>query len=77
MSLNIEIPEETFGRLLAKAFANRSFLAGFAVTALVVLIALVSFFWTPYDVTKLVIADLIEDRSVDTSIEIAVSGLAL
>lgn len=57
MSLNIEIPEETFGRLLAKAFSNRSFLAGFAVTALVLLIAVVSFFWTPYDVTKLVIAD--------------------
>ena len=57
MSLNIEIPEETLGRLLAKAFSNRSFLAGFAVTALVVLVALVSFFWTPYDVTKLVISD--------------------
>src|SRR5690606_505923 len=48
------LPENGF---LVKAFANRSFLAGFVITALVAGMALVSFFWTPYDVTMLVVAD--------------------
>lgn len=42
---------------LAKAFTNRSFLAGAIVTALIAVMALVSYLWTPYDVTRLVIAD--------------------
>jgi len=37
----------------ARAFANRSFVAGLAVAALVAAMAFVSFFWTPYDVTHL------------------------
>ena len=57
MTLHIDIPEETFGSILAKAFRNRSFLIGFAITVLVVAMALVSYVWTPYDVTKLVISD--------------------
>ncbi len=40
-----------------KALANRSLLAGCLITGLVALMALVSFLWTPYDVTKLVVAD--------------------
>jgi peptide/nickel transport system permease protein len=37
--------------------ANRSFLAGFVITAIVASMALLSFFWTPYDVTRLVVAE--------------------
>jgi len=42
---------------MSGAFSNRSFLAGFLITALVAAMALASYLWTPYDVTKLVIAD--------------------
>jgi peptide/nickel transport system permease protein len=48
---------------LAKAFANRSFVAGFVITALVAAMALLSFFWTPYDVTKLIVADRMQPPS--------------
>ncbi|AZO67845.1 MULTISPECIES: ABC transporter permease [unclassified Mesorhizobium] len=57
MTLRFDIPEENFADILAKAFTNRSFLAGFVITALVAAIAIVSFFWTPFDVTRLIIAD--------------------
>ncbi|MCV3208798.1 ABC transporter permease [Mesorhizobium sp. YC-39] len=57
MTLHIDIPEENLASILAKAFRNRSFLAGFVIAALVAAIAIVSFFWTPYDVTKLIVAD--------------------
>lgn len=40
----------------AKAFSNRSFVVGFVITALIAAMALVSFVWTPYDVTNLVVA---------------------
>ena len=52
-----DIQRETFGGFVAKAFANRSFLIGFVITALIAAMALVSFVWTPYDVTKLIVAD--------------------
>ena len=48
---------------LAKAFTNRSFVAGFVITALVAATALLSFFWTPYDVTKLIVADRMQPPS--------------
>ncbi|PTE09177.1 ABC transporter permease [Mesorhizobium helmanticense] len=57
MTLRLDMPEENLASILGKAFGNRSFLAGFAITALVAAVALVSFLWTPYDVTRLVIAD--------------------
>ncbi|MES0024302.1 MULTISPECIES: ABC transporter permease [unclassified Mesorhizobium] len=57
MTLHIDIPQETLGSILAKAFRNRSFLIGFAITVLVAAIAVISYVWTPYDVTKLVISD--------------------
>lgn len=57
MTMISQPAEDGWTRLLAKAFSNRSFLAGFLVTALVASMALTSFFWTPFDVTKLVIAD--------------------
>jgi len=57
MTLHVDIPEETVGALLAKAFRNRSFLIGFAITALVAAVAVLSYVWTPYDVTRLMISD--------------------
>ena len=54
------LPEKGF---LARAFANRSFVAGFVITALVAAMALLSFFWTPYDVTKLIVADRMQPPS--------------
>ena len=39
------------------ALANRSFMIGAAITAIIALTALVSFFWTPYDVTDLPVAN--------------------
>jgi peptide/nickel transport system permease protein len=45
------------GEPVMKALANRSLLAGCVITGLIALMALVSFLWTPYDVTKLVVAD--------------------
>ncbi|TIX23027.1 MAG: ABC transporter permease, partial [Mesorhizobium sp.] len=57
MTLHIDISEETFGSILAKAFRNTAFVAGFVITLLILAMAVVSYGWTPYDVTKLVIAD--------------------
>lgn len=57
MTLQTEAPRETFGSLVAKAFRHRSFVLGFAVTVLVAAMAALSFLWTPYDITRLVISD--------------------
>ncbi|TIV32661.1 MAG: ABC transporter permease, partial [Mesorhizobium sp.] len=57
MTMRVDLPEETLAGVLAKAFGNRSFLIGLVITLLIVAVALVSFVWTPYDVTRLVIAD--------------------
>ncbi|CAH2403082.1 ABC transporter permease [Mesorhizobium ventifaucium] len=57
MTSRFDIPEENFADILVKAFTNRSFLTGFVITALVAAVAIVSFFWTPFDVTRLIIAD--------------------
>ncbi|MFK0690328.1 ABC transporter permease [Mesorhizobium sp. IMUNJ 23033] len=57
MTLHVDIPEETLARILAKAFCNRSFLIGLIITALVAAVAILSYVWTPYDVTRLVISD--------------------
>lgn len=43
--------------LVGQAFANRSFVTGFVITALIAAMALLSFLWTPYDITHLVVAD--------------------
>jgi peptide/nickel transport system permease protein len=56
----IALEHEDWRHFTRKAFANRSFLAGALITALVVTVALFSFVWTPYDVTKLVIADRLQ-----------------
>jgi len=54
---------EDWRRFLRKALTNRSFLAGAVITLFVVAVALVSVVWTPYDVTKLVIADRLQGLS--------------
>ncbi len=41
----------------ARALSSRSFVVGLAITAIVAAMALLSFFWTPYDVAKLVVAE--------------------
>ncbi|MBN9070196.1 MAG: ABC transporter permease [Rhizobiales bacterium] len=63
MSEQAALPGESWGAFLAKAFQSRSFLAGFALTALLVAMAAVSLVWTPYDVTKLVVADKLQPPS--------------
>jgi peptide/nickel transport system permease protein len=57
VTLHVEIPEERLSDVVAKALRNRSFVIGLAVTLVILAAALVSFVWTPYDVTVLVIAD--------------------
>jgi peptide/nickel transport system permease protein len=54
---------ESWGDLAGKAFASRSFLTGFAMTALIAALALLSYVWTPYDVTKLIVADKLQPPS--------------
>jgi peptide/nickel transport system permease protein len=66
MSMQPLSAEPTGWRALARmAFANRSFLVGFVITALIAVMALVSFVWTPYDVTHLVVADRMKGLSAD------------
>ncbi|MFU0503311.1 ABC transporter permease [Pseudaminobacter sp. NGMCC 1.201702] len=43
--------------LISQAFRNRSFVTGLAITLLIAAMAAISFFWTPYDVTRLVVGD--------------------
>ncbi|MGO4837482.1 ABC transporter permease, partial [Rhizobiaceae sp. 2RAB30] len=49
--------------LLSKAFASRSLVIGLVITLAVALMALVSFFWVPYDVTVLPVADRMKPPS--------------
>jgi peptide/nickel transport system permease protein len=63
MTDRAEIHTETFGSFIAKAFANRSFLVGFIITGAIVAMALLSYVWTPYDVTKLVVANRMQPPS--------------
>ena len=56
-------PRDGLAGFLDRALASRSFVIGLAITALVAAVALLSFFWTPYDVTKLVVADRMQPPS--------------
>ena len=51
---------ETLGGFAAKAFRSRSFLTGFVITAIIAAMAIVSFFWTPYDITRLIVSDKLQ-----------------
>ncbi|MBN9241628.1 MAG: ABC transporter permease [Mesorhizobium sp.] len=57
MTLQTQVPERRLTDAIGKALANRSFAIGLFIALLVAGTALLSFVWTPYDVTKLVIAD--------------------
>jgi peptide/nickel transport system permease protein len=46
-----------FRAFVSRAASNRSFVIGAAITAFIALMALTSYVWTPYDITKLVVAD--------------------
>ena len=64
MSLEIPLQEpEGASALMRKAFANRSFLIGFAITALISAMALLSYVWTPYDVANLIVAERMQQPS--------------
>jgi peptide/nickel transport system permease protein len=65
MSVRAQMPDDGVARWIGKAFANRSFLTGFLITLLVAAVALASFVWTPYDVTKLIIADKTQAPSLE------------
>lgn len=58
-----QIETESVAGIIKRALQNRSFVIGFVLTAFIALLALVSFFWTPYDVTKLIVADKMQPPS--------------
>ena len=47
-----------------RALSNRSFVIGLVITAAILLMALISFVWTPFDVTKIVVADRMQPPSM-------------
>ncbi len=52
-SQTARMERETWRNFARKAMLNRSFVIGAAITLIILAMALVSFFWTPFDVTKL------------------------
>ncbi|MCO6385407.1 ABC transporter permease [Aliihoeflea sp. 40Bstr573] len=56
-------PVEGVGQFARAAFSNVSFVAGFVITALIALMALVSFVWTPHDVINLTVANRMQPIS--------------
>jgi peptide/nickel transport system permease protein len=64
MSIDTPAVEQTGLRAMARlALANRSFVFGLFVTLLIAAMALLSFIWTPYDITNLVVADRMKGMS--------------
>jgi peptide/nickel transport system permease protein len=53
----------TLGDFFGRALANRSFVIGLLITLIVAAMALMSFFWTPFDVTRLIVADRMQPPS--------------
>jgi peptide/nickel transport system permease protein len=49
--------------VLRRAFSNSSFVIGLAITLTITIVALVSLFWTPYDVTRVSVASRIQALS--------------
>jgi len=50
--------------VLRRAFSNASFVVGLAITLTIAILALVSLFWAPYDVTKLTVASRMQGLSL-------------
>ena len=64
MNTTTVIPEQAGWRgIMRLAFRNRSFVIGFVITAVIAAMALISFVWTPYDITNLVVADRMKGLS--------------
>jgi peptide/nickel transport system permease protein len=63
LTLQTEIPRANLASLASRALRHKSFIAGFLVTLLVAGMAALSFLWTPYDVTRLVISDKLQAPS--------------
>ena len=61
----MSIAEPPADHIVAKAFANRSFVIGFAITLAVTLMALVSYVWVPYDVTVLPVVNRLKPSSLE------------
>ncbi|GAA2818055.1 peptide/nickel transport system permease protein [Aminobacter aminovorans] len=62
--MNEKTPQsEGFGEFVGRAFGNRSFVIGLVITLVVAAMAAVSFFWTPFDVIRLVVADRMQPPS--------------
>ncbi len=64
MTMETLVPDDGWAHLARKALANRPLVAGLVITLAVAAMALVSFVWTPYDVTKLVVADRTQPPSL-------------
>ncbi|MAS12660.1 MAG: peptide ABC transporter permease [Nitratireductor sp.] len=65
MTLETPSPEAPPERhFLQMAFANRSFVIGLVIAAIIAAMALLSFVWTPYDITHLVVADRMKGLSI-------------
>jgi len=58
-------PREGLGEFIGRALGNRSFVIGLLITLVVAAMAAVSFFWTPFDVTRLVVADRMQPPSAE------------
>ena len=56
---------ETFAGFMRKALRNRSFLSGAVIVSVILGMALVSFFWTPYAVTELPVTNRLKGPSPD------------
>ena len=64
MSTDTSLAGETGWRAIMRlAFRNRSFVIGFVITGLIAAMALLSFVWTPYDITNLIVADRMKGLS--------------
>ena len=65
MTLETPSPEAPPERhFLQAALANRSFVIGLVITAIIAAMALLSYVWTPYDITHLVVADRMKGLSI-------------
>lgn len=56
--------ERSARALIGRALSNRSFAIGLFITLCVIVMALVSYVWTPYDVTQLPVADRLKPPSL-------------
>ncbi|QOF71190.1 ABC transporter permease [Aminobacter sp. SR38] len=64
--MNEKTPQsEGFGEFVGRAFGNRSFVIGLVIALVVAAMAAISFFWTPFDVTRLVVADRMQPPSAE------------